>query len=303
MPDNLKIDNLTGVFLDYLSVERGLSINTLDAYRRDLRKFSTYLNNTRKIDTPELVQRDDITEYLYMLKEQRLSANSIARNLVAIKVFFRFLYSERYIKDDIVSTLSAPKLWKHLPEVLTAGEVEQILNTVKTNTIFGIRDKACLDLMYATGMRVSEIVNLCATDVNLDVGFIKCVGKGQKERIVPLGKYAAGNLKRYLTAARLKLLGKRQDPSFIFLTRLGKKMSRQTFWKIIKFYTRRGGVKKEVTPHTLRHSFATHLLERGADLRLVQEMLGHANISTTQIYTHINKERLKQIHKRFHPRP
>lgn len=298
----MALNAMIDAFLDYLNVERGLSPNTLNSYCRDLLKFSGYLDKI-KIASEKDVSRDNINEFLYGLKEKGLAPPSIARNLVAIKVFFRFLFSQHYISNDITSTLESPKLWKHLPDVLSVDEVEKILNAVKTDTVTGLRDKACLDLMYATGMRVSELVNLRLIDLNMDVGFVKCMGKGQKERIVPLGKMAAANLKKYLGNSRPALLGKRTDTLFLFLTRLGKKMSRQTFWKIIKFYTAKVKIKKKVTPHTLRHSFATHLLERGADLRIVQEMLGHANIATTQIYTHINKDRLKSIHKKFHPRP
>lgn len=246
--------------------------------------------------------RKQITDFIMNLKDNGLSANSISRNLAAIKSFHRFLVIERYIKDDVTSVMDSPKLWKKLPEVLNLEEVERLLSKPNLRDWLGIRDKAALELMYATGMRVSELVDLKLDNVNLDVGFIKCKGKGQKERIIPVGRKAITAIERYLNKIRPKLVKKKENVQHLFLTRLGRKMSRQTFWKIIKKYLKRAKIKKEVSPHTLRHSFATHLLERGADLRVVQELLGHANISTTQIYTHINKERLKSIHKKYHPR-
>lgn len=288
-------------FLDYLSIERGLSKNTIESYGRDLEKYVAFLKS-KAIESPDNVKRQDIQNFLMHLKDKGLNASSIARNLVAIKVFHRYLLTQRYIKEDVTSVLETPKLWKTLPDVLDLNEVEAILERPNIRTKQGLRDKAALELMYATGMRVSELVNLKLNNLNLDVGFVKCIGKGQKERIIPVGKKAKEALKKYLEKARPKFL-KRGESNALFLTRLGRPMSRQSFWMIIKHYVRDARIKKRVTPHTLRHSFATHLLQRGADLRIVQELLGHANISTTQIYTHINKERLKQIHQKFHPRP
>jgi integrase/recombinase XerD len=294
-------------FLDYLSIERGLSKNTLESYGRDLKKYAEFLKK-RGIDSLDKVKRQDIQDFLMELKEgknenrKKLNASSIARNLVAIKIFHRYLTAQRYVKEDITSVLETPKLWKTLPDVLDLNEVEAILGKPNTLKKQGLRDKAALELMYATGMRVSELVNLKVSDVHLDVGFVRCIGKGQKERIIPVGRKAKEALQKYLARARPKFL-KKGESSALFLTRLGKPMSRQSFWMVIKRYVREARIKKRVTPHTLRHSFATHLLQRGADLRVVQELLGHANISTTQIYTHINKERLKQIHQKFHPRP
>ncbi|MDP3789211.1 MAG: tyrosine recombinase, partial [Candidatus Omnitrophota bacterium] len=203
---------------------------------------------------------------------------------------------------DVTSVIETPKLWKHLPDSLSSDEVDHMLSKPNLKDWIGIRDKACLELMYATGMRVSEVVNLNLSDANFDLGIVKCLGKGSKERIVPLGKAAILAVRRYLEKIRPGLV-KSGSEKGLFLTRLGHKMTRQMFWKIIKSYAKKARIDKNITPHTLRHSFATHLLERGADLRSVQEMLGHANISTTQIYTHINKERLKMIHRQFHPRP
>lgn len=288
-------------FLNYLSVEKGLAENTIKAYSRDLNKYMNYLQQN-KISSFGQTKRDNITDFMHGLKDKGLNSNSIARALVAIKVLYKFLLNERYLKDDITAVLNLPKLWKRLPEVLSPQEVERLLRGPDLKAGLGIRDRAALELMYATGMRVSELTNLKINDLNLDMGFVKCTGKGQKERIIPIGTWAARALTRYIEKARPKLL-KQKDQIHLFLTRLGRKMSRQTFWKLIKFYARKCRIKKEITPHTLRHSFATHLLEKGADLRAVQEMLGHSDISTTQLYTHINKERLKQIHRQFHPRP
>lgn len=292
--------DLVKQFLDYLSVERGLSENTIKSYGQDLEKFTGYVNS-RKIGKIKDVTKHHISKYLYFLKDRGLSSSSISRNLVAIKVFYRFLLSERIIKEDPSGTLESPRLLQALPEVMDTNEVTRMLEVPDSRNLLGQRDKAALELMYATGMRVSEIVELIQENLNLDVGFIRCVGKGGKERIIPVGKEARFALKRYLTKSRPKLC-KRSGDRHLFLSRLGRKISRQSFWKMLKKYARLAGIKKNITPHTLRHSFATHLLEKGADLRSVQEMLGHADISTTQLYTHINKARLKGIHKKYHPR-
>ncbi len=288
-------------FMDFISVERGLSKNTLESYGRDLSKYAEYLKKGGITDLNK-VKRPQIQDFLMSLKDSKLNASSIARNLVAIKVFHRYLTSQRILKEDVTSVIETPKLWKTLPDVLDEKEVEAILVSPNTRLKQGLRDKAMLELMYATGMRVSELVNLKLTDLHMDMGFVRCLGKGQKERIIPVGSKAKEALEKYVQKARPKFLKKGESAS-LFLTRLGKPMSRQTFWMVIKHCVRGARIKKRVTPHTLRHSFATHLLQNGADLRIVQELLGHANISTTQIYTHINKERLKQIHQKFHPRP
>ena len=250
----------------------------------------------------DAVTRQDITDYMLRLKDNGISSNSISRALVAIKMFYRFLVRERLAKDDIAGVLESPKLIRPLPNVLGAAEVEKLLTAPDGRDWMGVRDKAALELMYATGMRVSELVDLTMDGLNLDVGFIKCRGKGEKERIVPIGKNAKAALERYIQKVRPKLLKKGSADTHVFISRLGKKVSRVSFWKMIKRNTKLARIKKEITPHTLRHSFATHLLEHGADLRVVQEMLVLADTSTTQIYTHINKERLKSIHKQFHPR-
>jgi integrase/recombinase XerD len=297
----MDIDELSGEFLSYLSVERGLSKNTLESYKRDLARFFEYLKS-RHIASVDKVTRQIITSFMLSEKDRGLSSNSISRELACLKTFFKFLVRESKIKEDVTSVIESPKLWKKLPSALNLEEVESLLKAPNVKDTMGIRDKACLELMYATGMRVSELINLKMDDVNMEVGFVKCFGKGSKERIVPFGKKAREGIERYIAKARSAFL-KRKVSNFLFLTRLGKPMSRQTFWKTIKKYASEAGIKKEITPHSLRHSFATHILERGADLRIVQEMLGHSDISTTQIYTHVSKDRLKSIHQKFHPRP
>ena len=290
-------------FLDYLSVEKGLSENTISAYRRDLYKYVSFLDRTKRINHLQEARHPDIADFMMQQKDKGLSAKSVSRNLVAIKVFHRFLTRERYVKKDVADVLDSPKLWKHLPDVLSVSEVEQILKQPDLRNWMGIRDRAILEVMYATGMRVSELVGLVMGNLNIDVGFLKCIGKGGKERIVPIGRQAKQILQKYINKTRPKLIKKGTGARCLFLSRLGKAISRQSIWKIIKKYVNRTNIKKKITPHTLRHSFATHMLERGADLRVVQELLGHADISTTQIYTHIDKERLKSIHHKYHPRP
>ncbi|MBN1872275.1 MAG: site-specific tyrosine recombinase XerD [Candidatus Omnitrophica bacterium] len=288
-------------FLDYLSLERGLAKNTLEAYSHDLKSFIYYLESHHMASLKD-VKKSDITDFMLFQKDSEKSSSSIARSLVALKVFFRFLVREGLLKDDIASVIETPKLWKHLPDTLSFDEVERLLKAPNLKDWKGVRDKACLEVMYATGLRVSEVVGLNLGDLNFDLGVIRCLGKGSKERIVPIGKQAKIAVRRYINEVR-PALEKTSGEKGLFLSRLGRKMSRVMLWKIIKTYTRKARIKKVIKPHTLRHSFATHLLERGADLRIVQEMLGHANISTTQIYTHINRERLKSIHKKYHPRP
>jgi len=295
------MDELIDSFLNYLSVERGLSGNTLSSYRRDLKCYADFLSGKR-IDTLPKAGKNEIVDFMFYQKDKGLAPNSVSRRLSAIRMFYKFLARERIIKSDPSSQIDSPKLWKKIPDVLSLSEVELLLAQPGSRDVQGIRDRAFLEALYATGMRVSEVVNLKTGNVNMDVGFLRCIGKGNKERIIPLGKKAIGCIARYLDTARKKMLGSKES-EYLFVSRLGKKMSRQSFWKIIKKYARQARIKKEIKPHMLRHSFATHLLERGADLRSVQEMLGHSNISTTQIYTHVNKDRLKSIHKMFHPRP
>jgi len=288
-------------FLSYLSVERGLAKNTITSYREDLNYYADFLD-TQSIGVLSKTSRNDIVNFMMHQKDKGLAANSVARRLAAIKMFYRFLVRERVLKIDPTSLIESPKLWKKIPETLSLNEVEALLSQPDIHKKQGIRDRAILETLYATGMRVSEAVNLKKDNVNLDIGFLRCIGKGNKERVIPLGKKAVMSIKRYLEASRTGFL-KSKESEFLFLNRSGNKISRQSLWKIIVRYAHEARIKKPMRPHILRHSFATHLLERGADLRSVQEMLGHSNISTTQIYTHINRDRLKSIHKMFHPRP
>lgn len=287
-------------FINFLSIERGLAKNTLMAYRRDLSQYSGYLAQ-QGIHSADQVLKDHVIKYMYAQKERGLSANSISRSLAAMKMFHRFLVRERLAKEDATLLVDTPKLWKRVPEVLTVSEIEAMINASKGRSDQQIRDHAILELFYASGMRVSELVELRIENINLEIGYVRCIGKGSKERIIPIGKRAKEAVKKYIELVR-KRLAKGQFISVLFLSRLGKKISRQSIWKGIKRYARKANIKKEIKPHTLRHSFATHLLEHGADLRSVQEMLGHADISTTQIYTHVDRERLKLVHKQFHPR-
>ncbi|MCM8795841.1 MAG: site-specific tyrosine recombinase XerD [Candidatus Omnitrophica bacterium] len=288
-------------FLNYLLVERGLSQNTISSYQQDLNVYLNFLKSI-SLDSFLRINKNDIINFMLYQKDKGLSPNSIARRLAALKVFYRFLVREGILKADPTSLIDSPKLYKKIPETLSLNEVDALLAQPNPRDKQGIRDKAILETLYATGMRVSEVVNLRQDNINLEVGFLRCVGKGNKERIIPLGKKAQESIKRYLEKSRPHLLNKKES-EFLFLNRFGKKISRQSVWKIIRKYARLARIKKPIRPHILRHSFATHLLERGADLRSVQEMLGHTNISTTQIYTHVNKDRLKMIHKMFHPRP
>lgn len=287
-------------FINYLSVERNLAQNTLVSYRRDLNQYFDFLK-LRKVDLLDKIGKEDITSFMFHQKERGLSVTSVSRALAAIKMLHRFVMREGFSHNDPTVFLESPKLWKRIPEVLSVEEVEAMIKQASPRGTEGIRDNAILELLYATGMRVSELTGLRISDVNLEVGFIRCLGKGQKERVVPVGKRAIVSLGRYLEKSRPKLAKK--DNETLFLSRLSKRLSRQSIWKLIKKYAKRARIKKSIKPHTLRHSFATHLLEHGADLRSVQEMLGHSDISTTQIYTHVNREHLRGIHQRFHPRP
>jgi integrase/recombinase XerD len=285
-------------FLNYLSVEKGLAKNTLDAYRRDLAHYEAFLKK-EKLPDWDKVSRTHILKFLNAESKRGLESASVARGLVSVKLFHRFLTKECHVKSDITSVLESPKLWKKLPYFLTSPEMESILKMPDAKTPVGIRDLALLECLYATGMRVSEITELTLENVYLDNQFIKCRGKGDKERLVPLGSVAVTACQTYLTRVRSKQKTKAHN---LFLGHRGEGLTRQFVWQMIKKYARLAGITKEITPHTFRHSFATHLLERGADLRVVQELLGHSDISTTQIYTHVSGNRLKSVHAKFHPR-
>jgi integrase/recombinase XerD len=243
-----------------------------------------------------------IQNYLLQLKKLGRASSSITRSMVSIRSFYQFLVRERTLELDPSLNMESPRLVKRLPKVLSIQEVETLLEAPETSTPYGMRDKAMLELLYATGIRVSELVNLNAGHVNLGMGFVRCIGKGSKERIIPLGRIAAKWLHEYLQIMRRQLLRESKLDDALFINHLGTRLTRQGFWKIIKKYGREAHILKEITPHTLRHSFATHLLDNGADLRAVQEMLGHADISTTQIYTHVSKTRMKEVYNRTHPR-
>ncbi len=287
-------------FINYLAVERGLAQNTLESYGRDLRQFQSYLRNGH-MDVLKDSSRNTILGYLNNLQTKGRAVSTISRNLAAIKSFYQYLVRERYIEKDPAAHLESPKLEKKLPKILTIGEVEELLKQPNNYLPTGLRDKAMLELLYATGIRVSELISLNISDINLDMGYIKCYGKGAKERIVPLGSIAARCVQEYIAKGRTKLVRTYEEPA-LFVNHHGNRLTRQGFWKIIKKYAQEASINKEITPHTLRHSFATHLLENGADLRSVQEMLGHADISTTQIYTHVTKNRLKEVYDKAHPR-
>jgi len=286
-------------FIFFLEAERGVSRNTIQAYTGDLKKFSEYLKKKKK-DIKGIV-REDVVSFLMYLKDKELSATTIARNLAALKTFSKFLVAERVLEENVAGMVETPKTWKRIPDILSVEEVDRLLTAPSGKKIAALRDKAILELMYASGLRVSEVKDLKKININLESNFVKCLGKGEKERIVPVGKTAKKALENYIVRARDKFSKKTHD-EHLFLSKLGKKLSRQSIWKMIKKYAKEAGIQKHITPHTLRHSFATHLLEGGAELIGVQEMLGHADISTTQIYTHINKDRLRKTHKKFHPR-
>lgn len=291
------MQDLIDDFLNYLSVEKNLSKNTIISYAKDLNSYISFLEN-QKIDSLNETTRGDITDFMLKQKELGLSTNSIIRALAAIKSFYRFLLREGKILVDPTDMLESPKIYKHIPESLSIPEVQRLLEQPRSKDKTGIRDKAILETMYAAGLRCSELVNLKLDDIDLNIGYLRCFGKGGKQRIIPVGKKAVLAIKRYLEKVRRNI----KSP-YLFLNRQKNRLSRQSVWKIIKKYARSANIRFKVKPHTLRHSFATHLLQRGADLRFVQELLGHSDISTTQIYTHIDRDRLKAIHKRYHPRP
>jgi integrase/recombinase XerD len=292
-------EELVESFLNYLIVECGLSENTIKGYKSDLRNFSNYLKN-RGIKRFQDLRANMIVNYIEKEKQRGLSENSISRSLVTAKMLYKYMITEGKISRNPMSSISSLKLQKHLPEVLHYKAVEKMLQVPDCNEKLGTRDKAILELMYATGARVSEVASIKVSWVSLDYGFIKCQGKGSKQRIVPIGTKAVNSVRKYLQDVR-PLLSKGKDGETLFLSRTGKKLRRENIWELVRKYARCAGIKN-VSPHTLRHSFATHLLEGGADLRSVQEMLGHANISTTQIYTHVDRKYLKSVHQKFHPR-
>jgi integrase/recombinase XerD len=296
----MEIPAAISTFLTHVKVEKGLSTNTVSAYQRDLQKFDAFAQK-RKLAV-EGVTRDDLVDFLASLYRQKLDSKTVARHLVALRNFFRFAQVQELIGTDPSLNLESPKIRRSLPGYLRLEEVDRLLEQPDAKTPLGLRDRAMLEVLYSTGLRVSELIGLRVTDLDTKVGCIRCIGKGDKERIVPAGRKALGMVEKYLRDGRPKLLGKAAAVPALFVNRRGAPLSRVGVWKILSAYGRRAGLRVALTPHMLRHSFATHLLERGADLRSVQLMLGHADISTTQIYTHVVEERLKQIYKAHHPR-
>ncbi len=285
-------------YLDHLSAEKGLAANTLAAYRSDLERLRRTLGSRRRL---EQATSADLRKVLRRMRTEGRSPRSVARWIVAVRGLFRYLVAQGVVEEDPTTRVDSPSTWRKLPRVLTFAEVEAILSAPDRSDSRGLRDAAMLEVLYAAGLRVSELLRLRLGDLQLDAGYLRCWGKGSKERVVPLGGEADGTLQRYLAEARPALLGgKRSD--FVFVNSTAGAMSRQGFWKKIRNYGRLANVSTPLSPHVVRHSFATHLLENGADLRSVQIMLGHADISTTQIYTHVNRERLRQLYKSFHPR-
>ncbi|UJL44770.1 site-specific tyrosine recombinase XerD [Virgibacillus sp. NKC19-16] len=288
-------------FFHFLQVEKGLSDNTLKSYKRDLTNYKHYIERVTLKSEWDTVSRGDISGFLYMLKDSGRSSATISRHIASIRSFHQFLIREQIVNQDASLHIETPKKERKLPDVLSVKDVESLL-IINGNSPLKIRNKAMLELLYATGLRVSELITLKVSDLHLTMGFVQCIGKGDKERIVPLGNVAKKAVEEYINRARGVLVKRQLDDNVLFVNQHGRPLSRQGFWKILKTAAKEAGINKRITPHTLRHSFATHLLENGADLRIVQEMLGHEDISTTQIYTHVTKARLTDIYKTYHPR-
>lgn len=294
------MDRYLTEFINYLQIEKGLSKNTQEAYQRDISKFLAFLKK-RKIKDFTGVKRSDILDFLGSLLDEGAAFTSSARHLSSIKSFFRFMVLDGHMTANPADNLESPRVQRKLPQVLTVEEMDKILTQPNPVLLIGLRDRAMFELMYATGLRVSELLSLELDDVNLTAGYVRCLGKGQRERIVPINQTASYWVERYIARSRQRLI-KGSVNRILFVNANGRKMTRQGFWKILNKYVDEAGIGKEVTPHTFRHSFATHLLENGADLRAVQEMLGHADISTTQIYTHLTKTHLREVYQKSHPR-
>jgi integrase/recombinase XerD len=287
-------------FRQYLQAERGMAKNTVLAYSRDLGRYGEWVHGGGLSDYLAPKVRE-LTHYLQFLRDEQLAAPSVARHLVALKMFYRFLRLEERVAQNTVELLGSPQLWERIPQVLSPDSIDRLLNAPRADERFYLRDRALLETLYATGSRASEVVGLRLVDVHIDAGFCKCTGKGSKQRIVPLGEHATAALRAYLSEQRPQLV-KANDVPWLFVSRGGRMLTREMLWVLVKKYVRRTELNTRVSPHTLRHSFATHLLAGGADLRAVQELLGHASIRTTQHYTHVDPSRLQAIHRRFHPR-
>lgn len=287
-------------FLDHLFVECGLAAATVTAYQRDLTEFWNHLVD---LDVePAEISMDEVRQHLIQLQQRGLALASIVRHLASIKVFLRYLFAERILRRDVATLIESPKRWRTIPTVLHYEDVQSLLTAPDARDELYIRDRALLELLYATGMRVSETVDLHVDNVNLRLGFLRCIGKGRKERVVPIGRKAIDTVSDYVQLLRPRLLGDRGGTS-LFLSRTGKPLDRTNVWRMVRKHAAAAGITSRVTPHTLRHCFATHMLAGGADLRVVQELLGHADLSTTQVYTHVDEAHLKLVHRRCHPRP
>lgn len=289
-------------YISYLKIERGLAENTISSYRRDIQQFIDFMKE-EKINSLNQVDRFDLLNFLQVLKEEGKSSNTIIRMVSSLRKFFDFCFQEKWIDQDPMLHIDTPKKAKSLPKVLSPEEVDRLIEAVDTSKPLGIRDRAMLEVMYATGMRISELVDLSLADLHLNMGFIQTLGKGSKERIIPLGGQAKNWLDQYLDQVRPSLVEKQeQEVNQVFLNYTGLGLSRQGVWKNIKQWAGKARISSKMSPHTLRHSFASHILENGADLRIVQELLGHSSISTTQIYTHISNRRLQEMYRDHHPR-
>ncbi|MBI9086942.1 MAG: site-specific tyrosine recombinase XerD [Desulfobacterales bacterium] len=295
-----EFDLLCDQFINYLLVEKGLSKNSVEAYSADLRQYFDFLRLEKTLQ-PSESDTELILRHLIAMRDNGLGARSRARHLVTIRGFYRFLIQEKQIASDPSRLLDLPKCGLKLPDVLTVSDVEKLLAAPDFKTTLGARNAAMIELIYAAGLRVSELINLKLIDINLEAGFVRVMGKGSKERLVPIGTHAINKIKNYLMEARSEQL-KGQSSPYLFVARAGKPMTRQAFWKLLRQIALTAGITKDVTPHSLRHSFASHLLDGGADLRAVQVMLGHVDIATTQIYTHVARSRLSEAHDKFHPR-
>lgn len=289
-------------FTHFLMAEKGLAENTVVSYKRDLKGYIKYLTAVVKLKEFNSVQRVHIAGFISFLREQGKSTRTIARHIASIRALHQFLLREKAADHDPSVLIQPPQLERSLPKVMSLEEVETLLNSPHTTNHYGLRDKAMLELLYATGIRVSELITLSISDIHLTMGFVRCTGQGNKERIIPIGKTAVHALQIYLEKGRPQFVSAKSDDDSLFLNHHGKQLSRQGFWKILKKLALQAGINKDLTPQTLRHSFATHLLENGADIRAVQEMLGHADLSTTGVYTSVAKTRLKDEYTRFHPR-
>jgi integrase/recombinase XerD len=292
------------LFKSYIGIEKGLSSNTVSSYCSDIRDFEVFLSSGGNIASLDNVNRDDILNYLGACKDKGMESSTLARRLVSIKVFFRFLFAERLIHQDVTDVMDSPKLWRLLPDMLSYLEVETLLKSfpTKSKDALGFRNRVILETIYACGLRVSEATQLEIGSLHFDEGLLRVFGKGGKERIVPIAKFTMSLLKQYISEVRPQFCVSADSTSKLFVSRTGRVLDRERIWAIVKEAAKIAGIQKNIHPHSLRHSFASHLLENGADLRIIQELLGHADIGTTQIYTHIDQNRLLSAHRKFHPR-